>query len=161
MFRCVPGQHPRLRWSRSIREKRLAVLHELLRTKRALAGQNTQVMRKPQTPTSNKNENTGTGAGRARGSSGGSTAIEEVSGTNEKNKTKEHTGEGGKRRKVKTNKPSRGKGNHHGIILLLLHSKLGYVACNLPINSLYIPLHVCYSSRDADPPTPIKKSPVF
>lgn len=109
----MPGQHPRLRWSRSVKEKRLAALHELLRIKRALAGQNTQVMRKPQTTTSNKNENTGTGANRARGSSGGSTAKEEVSATNEKNKTKEYTGEGSKRRKGKP-KPPRIK--HHGIL---------------------------------------------
>lgn len=129
--RCVPGQHPRLRWSRSIREKRLTALYKLLRIRRALAGQNTQVMRKPQTTTSNKNENTGTGASRTRGSSGGTTAKEEVSATNEKNKTKEHTGEGSKRRKVK-NKPPRGK--HHGIMKLFVIFKVKLHCINIPLH---------------------------
>ncbi|XP_075238047.1 hig-anchoring scaffold protein isoform X3 [Lycorma delicatula] len=67
--RCVPGQHPRLRWSRSVRSKRAANMRQifrsvgmrrLIRMKRALAGSSsTHVMRKPSSSSGQKPLSTG------------------------------------------------------------------------------------------------------
>ncbi|XP_039298453.1 sushi, von Willebrand factor type A, EGF and pentraxin domain-containing protein 1 isoform X2 [Nilaparvata lugens] len=74
--RCVPGQHPRLRWSRSVRSKRAAKfrkifraisLRTLMRAKRALSGSSsTHVMRKTSTGSSSSSSKPGAaGSGRA------------------------------------------------------------------------------------------------
>ncbi|XP_054274318.1 uncharacterized protein LOC128994090 isoform X3 [Macrosteles quadrilineatus] len=96
--RCVPGQHPRLRWSRSVRSKRQALLRHwlrlrrikryaktaearqrikryagtgLVRVRRAMpGGQSTTVMRKTAAPSPKKDEHGATGGGRGRGGSG-------------------------------------------------------------------------------------------
>ncbi|XP_014258644.1 CUB and sushi domain-containing protein 3 isoform X2 [Cimex lectularius] len=68
--KCVPGLHPRLRWSR--KKRSLMTLRRLKRRlKRALSGQNTQVLRKPATGSS-KPDPQGTGRGRAGGKGSGS-----------------------------------------------------------------------------------------
>ncbi|XP_073987217.1 hig-anchoring scaffold protein isoform X2 [Rhodnius prolixus] len=63
--RCVPGLHPRLRWSR---KKRSIILRRLRRIKRALGAANAQIPRKPAS-TPNKPETSSAGSGRHKGSS--------------------------------------------------------------------------------------------
>uniref|UniRef100_A0A1B6DCY4 Sushi, von Willebrand factor type A, EGF and pentraxin domain-containing protein 1 n=2 Tax=Clastoptera arizonana TaxID=38151 RepID=A0A1B6DCY4_9HEMI len=105
--RCVPGLHPRLRWSRSVRAKRAATLVHLYRIRRALT-QNTQVMRKPTTTNTKPNENAGTGASRGRGS--GQKGDQVVVDAKEKEDEEEEE-EGGKK---KGHGKSKGRGSGKG-----------------------------------------------
>uniref|UniRef100_A0A1B6MNE1 Sushi, von Willebrand factor type A, EGF and pentraxin domain-containing protein 1 n=3 Tax=Cicadellinae TaxID=33370 RepID=A0A1B6MNE1_9HEMI len=76
--RCVPGQHPRLRWSRSVRSKRAALLHQWLRVRRAMpGGQSTTVMRKT-APSPKNNENAASAGSRGRGGTNTNAKADDV-----------------------------------------------------------------------------------
>ncbi|KAF6197720.1 hypothetical protein GE061_008686 [Apolygus lucorum] len=102
--KCVPGLHPRLRWSR---RKRSLALKVLKRMKRALSGQNTQVIKKP---TSTKSESSNAAAGGSRGRApvkGGSTGA-----TGDGEEGEEEGGEGTDG--DGTDKPEKGKSKGKG-----------------------------------------------
>nr|XP_014289884.1 sushi, von Willebrand factor type A, EGF and pentraxin domain-containing protein 1 isoform X2 [Halyomorpha halys] len=94
--RCVPGLHPRLRWTR---KKRALALIFLRRAKRALSASAGTVIKKPQNPSSNKQDSTLGGSRKGPTKSGGSTKGSDDVDEEETEKTEEGKKTGSRRKK--------------------------------------------------------------